>query len=246
MSSIILYDLLGRGTPPKCFSLNTWKPRFVLNYKRLDYKTEWVDFVDIPSTLSPLPLSPREGENQKRHGGLAYTVPALRMESGNYMMDSDAICRALEDAYPSPSLRMDDPVVSKVQDGVFKVIKALMPAIMPQIGFNVVTDKSRPYFFENREKRFGKSLKQVLEEDGGEKCWKVAEEGLREVAALLKEGSEGPFFLGKEPSWADFVWASPLIFAGVADGGILKRCLGVDEVLKRQFEACKPWMEKDD
>lgn len=190
-------------------------------------------------------VEPRTGDDLARHNNLAYTIPVLRITPDKYVMDCDKICAELEAAYPEPSIRIDDPVVAKVKASLSRVLGALAPEIMPRVGFNIVTDKSHDYFWRTREARFGMPLEKVPEELGGEKCWKPAEEELREVAKLLKERG-GPFFLGKEPSWADFIWAGFLIFAKRADEEIWERCVGVDEVLKKQFEACKPWVEKND
>ncbi|PSN72789.1 hypothetical protein BS50DRAFT_568392 [Corynespora cassiicola Philippines] len=46
MSQVILYDIPSKE-PKTCWSLNPWKPRLILNYKGIDYKTEWVEYPDL-------------------------------------------------------------------------------------------------------------------------------------------------------------------------------------------------------
>ena len=82
-------------------------------------------------------------------------------------------------------------------------------------------------------------------EHGGEKAYEEARGALQAAAALLKE-SEGPFFLGQEASYADFLWVSFVMFVRRATEEGFQRIVGVDEVLRKQFEACRPWMERDD
>ena len=73
---------------------------------------------------------------------------------------------------------------------------------------------------------------------------------LEEVAALLRgegEGAkEGSFFGGKEPCYADFIWVGFVHFVRRASESEWERMMGVDEGLRRQYEACKPWLERDD
>jgi len=48
----VLYDIPGKEG--KCWSPNTWKIRAALNYKKVDYKTEWIEFPDIAPKLKEL------------------------------------------------------------------------------------------------------------------------------------------------------------------------------------------------
>jgi len=53
MANIILYDLPSKD-PCGCWSLNPWKTRMALNYKGVDYNTEWVEYPDIASKFKEL------------------------------------------------------------------------------------------------------------------------------------------------------------------------------------------------
>jgi len=49
---IILYDLA--CTKNICFSPVVWRIRLMLNYKKIQYKTIFLEFPDIEPTLKPL------------------------------------------------------------------------------------------------------------------------------------------------------------------------------------------------
>ncbi|TVY25310.1 hypothetical protein LHYA1_G005422 [Lachnellula hyalina] len=57
MSKLTLYDLPSKGHC-RCWSLNPWKTRLALNFKNIDYKTEWIEYPDIASRLSPQSVPP--------------------------------------------------------------------------------------------------------------------------------------------------------------------------------------------
>lgn len=53
MATITLYDLDCKGRRA-CWSPNTWKIRYVLNLKNLDYDTIWLELPDIGPTMQTL------------------------------------------------------------------------------------------------------------------------------------------------------------------------------------------------
>ncbi|CAN9135125.1 unnamed protein product [Alternaria alternata] len=61
---IVLYDLA--CTKGVCFSPAVWRIRLMLNYKRIPYKTIFIEFPDIEPTLKGLILSPRSQEYFRR------------------------------------------------------------------------------------------------------------------------------------------------------------------------------------
>ncbi|KAK0452716.1 uncharacterized protein EV420DRAFT_1630370 [Desarmillaria tabescens] len=84
-TSRILYDIPSTVSN-KAWSPNVWKARYVLNYKGLPYRTEWVD--------SP---------TSKPSDGVAphYTLPLLHDHStGASVSESAAIARYLDKTYP--------------------------------------------------------------------------------------------------------------------------------------------------
>ena len=67
------------------------------------------------------------------------------------------------------------------------------------------------------------------------------------IAALLKE-NEGPYVLGREVSFADFVIAGLFRFLSRLDhgGDVYGRAMGVDERLGEHVEATKQWLVRED
>jgi len=160
-------------------------------------------------------------------------------------MDSGPIASAIEAAHPSPSLQLEHPIVAEVQALVYKCLIPLVPEILPLIPKNVLSEGSIEYFVRTRSRDFGQDLEEFHKDKGGQQCWDGAKPGLEETAALLKKG-EGPYFLGKEACYADFVWVSFVHFVRRASEERYERLIGVDQVLKKHYEACGKWMEKDD
>lgn len=82
---------------------------------------------------------------------------------------------------------------------------------------------------------------------GGETAYAGAEPFFKQVTALLKENTEGPFFMGNTVSYADFVWVSALFFFKRVDEGVYKEILkrsGDETVHVKLVEACEPWLKR--
>jgi len=92
----------------------------------------------------------------------------------------------------------------------------LMPAItgvyIPLIPVRLLNPASHAYWYATREARFNMPLDQLAREKGGQKAWDDAKPFLDKMTALLKENESGPYFLGDEVSYADFVWGGFLLF----------------------------------
>ena len=80
MATVSFYDLLSNH-PQTWWSANTYKVRFVLNYKRIPYMTIGVHFPDIAETSQKLGLEPVAR-------GPKFTVPIVEYV-GNAAMASE-------------------------------------------------------------------------------------------------------------------------------------------------------------
>ncbi|KAJ3877679.1 hypothetical protein F5051DRAFT_313931, partial [Lentinula edodes] len=73
---IILYDTPGHSPQP--WAPNIWRIRqvcaFVLNYKRLRYRTQWVEFQNIEATLRSIGAPP---SSVRSDGRPVYTLPVI-------------------------------------------------------------------------------------------------------------------------------------------------------------------------
>ncbi|EEB93892.1 hypothetical protein MPER_07394 [Moniliophthora perniciosa FA553] len=98
---IEFYDIPGSGGV--VWSPSTWKIRYALNYKGLEYQTKWIEFPDIESTCKKLGVPPTK---TRRDGSPWYTLPAIYDPStGVALVDSLRIAEYLEKQYPDkPSL----------------------------------------------------------------------------------------------------------------------------------------------
>ena len=167
-------------------------------------------------------------------------------------MDAFAIAQHLETLHPSPPLHLDHPSLQKVNHLIVQIRNALVPIFMPLVCTTQLPPRSAAYFRETREARISRTLEDLYadaDKGGANAFAKAGKDGTQELAGLYAETkAEGPFLLGKEPSYADFVVVGMMrmferlgrldewIEAGGEDGKELRRC----------FEACRGWMERDD
>lgn len=166
----------------------------VLNYKGVDYKTEWVEYPDLVRTLKAFGLPPNDPNAPGYFTD--YSSPSIRYEDGTVSMDSWRIVHELEDRYPSPSLHLDDPIVVKIRDQIDKIRDPLAPHITPKVPRVLLNKVSAEYFELTREERFGLPLTQLEAEKANEQCWEDVKAPAKEAADLLKKHG-GPFFLGE-------------------------------------------------
>ncbi|RYO82489.1 hypothetical protein DL766_006324 [Monosporascus sp. MC13-8B] len=212
--------------------------RFALNYKGLDYKTDWLEYPNIQPRLEKhLP------------GRELYTIPTVVMPNGDYIMDSFEIAQALEKAFPTPSLHLESPYLEKLSAVMPDTMGALVGIFVPLIPERLLNEASKPYWYEKREAKVGMPLDRLAREKGGDEAWKAAEPHLRKVTALLGENADGPFFMGKEVSYADFVWAGCLIFYRRIGDDVFQKLLdatGDRDLHLKLLEGVEPWSERDD
>jgi glutathione S-transferase len=196
--------------------------------------------------FSSLGIPPATGPNVTSPTG--YSSPTIRLPSGGFVVDSRNIADALEQLQPEPSLRLHSSYVERVQDAVLSVGKALAPIAIPRVPEMLLNPESEEYFRRTRRGRFdGIELVDLARsERAGEAAWEGAEGGWKDLVAIL--GENGPFVLGEEASYADFVLAGLWAFFKKLDkdGDLFGRVMGVDEAFGKHWEACQPWLERDD
>ncbi|KAH9893118.1 putative glutathione S-transferase [Xylariomycetidae sp. FL2044] len=239
---IVLFDIPTRP-PQKAWSFNTFRTRFALNYMKIPYRTEWLEYPEIkPKLLDHFP----------DHDD-TYTVPTVILPDGTWIMDSYKIAPELEARYPaSPRLHLDAPVLPRVREHMIGFMVALRGEFVPRVCADILGGASQPFFDASRAADFGMSLERVRRELGGDAAYEAARPHIERVTALLKEegsGEAGPFFMGRTVSYADFIWAAILVFwKRLGDDAFAKllEISGDREVHLRFLEAAKPWTERDD
>ena len=127
--------------------------RFVLNYKKIPYTTEWIGISGIAPVLKPLGAPPtRETEPM-------YTAPAIvdaNPEPPVVLSDSSIIADYLEKTYPEPS------IYPHGRDAHAKWTAAMVNNIIMKMAFLVMPTTSRilppedaEYFDRSRKEIFG-------------------------------------------------------------------------------------------
>ncbi|KAF8577825.1 hypothetical protein K439DRAFT_1639378 [Ramaria rubella] len=214
--TITLYDITC-NVPGKAWSPNTWKARTVLNHKRIPYKTVWIAYPDIASTLKKLGGAPTStNPDGKPH----YTLPAILDNSGEspvVVTDSLAIAEYLEKKYP------DRPVFPKggkalqytFEEAFNRIVFPHFGKILRPLAWQILDKPSQAYFRETRERWYGNG--KILEEwspEGPvrEHDWALLQGGFDTLATLLDKNGKGVMYVagGIEPTRADMIVVSHL------------------------------------
>ncbi|KAF2757343.1 hypothetical protein EJ05DRAFT_476612 [Pseudovirgaria hyperparasitica] len=239
---ITLYDLA--CTKGVCFSPVVWRIRLMLNYKKVPYKTVFLEFPDIEPELKKLGIHPHSDASSTKP---AYTVPAIiHHPSSTYLMDSVHISQFLESTYPHPPV----PLSTTFGDGIILAARSTgVPAYRISLlsrEISILSPRSQEYFRSTREKDLGHPLEQLLEGDKEEKVWAEQQEGMEELGRSMRANkAKGMFLEGKEPVYADFWIAGVMQCARVVDEGVWERFMGF-EGWRDVYEACEEFMTKKD
>lgn len=238
MSKIIFYDIPSKDNLG-CWSPNTWKTRLALNFKGIGYETKWVEYPDIEPTISPH-VSPNE---VKGPGDSYYSFPTILFPDGTYIMESRAIIERLEKDHPTPSLNINSPFLAEVEAAIPKLAGATLGIWMPNVPDNLLNRSSAEYFYRTRAERFRRPLPQIAKDSGGEEAWMEALAPVKALGEILSRNG-GPFVLGKEASYADFIIIGWLHFQKLIDEEIYTRLVKIEPRLGQLYDAAEVWMER--
>ncbi|KIP06684.1 hypothetical protein PHLGIDRAFT_448049 [Phlebiopsis gigantea 11061_1 CR5-6] len=209
---IVLYDIPGREKQWMSWSPNTLKPRMTLNYKGLQYRTEWVEYPDIEGVCKKIGARPTD---KKADGSDRYTLPVLYdPRTQRVVSDSWDIARYLDDAYPdTPRVVPAGSAALQKAWHMLVLPTVLVPLLHIQLPHvcNILPPRSAEYFRRTREDAFGKKLEEVHSESD----WEKLEQGLGKVKTCLEENGEGKDMLvmGDQITHADFVLVGIFIWA---------------------------------
>ncbi|TFK35272.1 hypothetical protein BDQ12DRAFT_635314 [Crucibulum laeve] len=209
---IILYDISSL-LPEKAWSPSTWKTRYCLNYKRIPYRTEWIEFCDIEPTCISLGIAPAGVRYEKPH----YTFPVIHDTSNGFCLaDSAAIAEYLDEKYP------DTPAVfprgtAALQHAFLSAhsitLQPLWCFFLPVVPTKL-SSESREYYIRKHSAGWGKSLLDIGP-TGDERVqeWRKVKQGFDVVDGWLqKNGNKGTFIMGELPIFVDFVVGGFLTF----------------------------------
>lgn len=232
MQEITLYDLA--GSTNTCYSPHTWQARSVslhvlsagysnhfrmaLNYKKIAFKTIWLDLINIKPTLSKLGSTPTRLFGQPEQ---VYLVPVITHgKPPKLVQDSWDIIAYLDATFPdTPQLipKGMNALLTMYDNHVReKVTMAMFPLLMmPTMRF--ISEEDHAYFRESRERWLGMKLEDACPPENREAQWKKVKDGLDGLAEILDKNGEGCFFvLGDRVSKGDmtllalFCWLEKL------------------------------------
>lgn len=146
-------------------------------------------------------------------------------------------------------MHLDNGLAQKIGPMIGKISQPLIPVFMPRIGRDVIVESTVPYFQEARAKRFGMSLDELEKAKGGEQAWEAARTGLEELNAFIasQKKDEGPFILGSDVCYADFVVAAMVEALRRIGEDLYEKMRGVagERGVMEIHDACKKWFESD-
>lgn len=190
--AIVLYDLV--AADGRRFSSNCWRSQFALAHKGLDYETVPTKFTDIPAIC----------------GGGQKTIPVIE-DGDRVVCDSWAIAEYLEDTYPDrPSVFGSGAAkgfsLFLQHWGMRNISFPLLHVIIKDL-HDRLDDADKAYFRESREKRFGKTLEEMVEDR--DETVPQFRDNLNPLRTVLKAQ---PYLSGDTPLYPDYIVTAALMW----------------------------------
>ncbi|KAJ7136040.1 hypothetical protein C8R44DRAFT_662337 [Mycena epipterygia] len=211
---IIFYDIA--SAPPFIpYAPNPRKTRYALNFKRVHYRTEWVELPDVASVRQKLGATP---VRKFRDGSSFYTLPVIHDASTDEIVgDSFDIALCLDKTYPDgptlfpPSTIALQAAFNAYADNFFQPFVILCVHGIP---FNPETaEASKAAFCWRAGKERWDELTVVGEERA--RLLEQLDVALGREMAKWYSHSDGPFMEGENPLYADFILGGWLAFMSV-------------------------------
>ncbi|KAJ4001469.1 hypothetical protein F5050DRAFT_1408491 [Lentinula boryana] len=216
------------GYNAQSWAPNIWRIRFILNYKQLPYKTVWVEFADVETTLRSIGAPPSV---IKSDGRSVYSLPVLIDPTNTpytpvILSNTNNISEYLESRYPSPAVF---PAGSRALQSLFAhyiqevFAKPLLPIMVP-ISHQQLSDRNQRHLRNNPS-----SLSAAYNPQGysssnplplgpqREQAWLAVKEQFDFIDTIMAKNAgdgDGIVVMGREVSYADFVLCSILLWIG--------------------------------
>jgi len=210
---ITLYDV--PSTVPQPWAPHIWRIRFILNFKRLPYRTIWIEFHDVEATLRSIGAPPTSVRSDNRP---VYTLPVIidpqRSRSHPVILSNpDTIADYLECTYPA---RPVFPEGSRALQSLFVrymqevFAKPLLPILVP-LSYQRLPERVQAHF-----RSIGAMGYSQLSSSQREEAWRAVREQFDNLASMLEKNAsadgDGVVAMGHDLSYADFVLCSMLIW----------------------------------
>ncbi|QRW07289.1 glutathione S-transferase [Ceratobasidium sp. AG-Ba] len=219
---IVFYDIFSKQGP---WSPNTYKTRLTLNYKRLPYRVKYISIADIQSKLKELGVPP------STHNPLfQYTLPMIADPSSEpggkptYVTESFNIATYLDDKYPAPEYPAVLPpgtriLQSIVTDHITQLGMHFTLAVLPfaSVRDDLLDERGLEYFVRSRSAIIGVELPKLVEK--APENWKAAEIQWNKFNEVFEYNKEGPFVMGRQISFVDFVIGGIIHLIRTSEGG---------------------------
>jgi glutathione S-transferase len=127
-------------------------------------------------------------------------------------MDSAEIVRRLDHLQPTPGLRLESDLISRVDtvfDRIYAVADRLYLYGVPAL---LLSEPSTSHFLEDRKKMLGIDVESYAAQKSGDDIYDGVVPYIRTLGTILRENSSGPFCLGDEASYADIIIVSWMKF----------------------------------
>eukprot|EP01111_Echinosteliopsis_oligospora_P017920 TRINITY_DN795_c0_g1_i3.p1 TRINITY_DN795_c0_g1~~TRINITY_DN795_c0_g1_i3.p1 ORF type:complete len:258 (-),score=52.15 TRINITY_DN795_c0_g1_i3:47-820(-) len=214
--TIVFYDIAS-GPPVRPYAPNPWKTRYALNFKGVDYRTEWVELPDVTSLRKSLGVA---ASRQFPDGSDYFTLPIIKnTTNGTFVGDSFDIAVYLDKTYPNKPTLIPDSTI-----GLHTAFNAQVDALFSQHGllfghglpFNPATAQQSKDLFVERMKKINPNITSwddlTVRGEERVKALKALELALGQFAKVYKKREEGPFLEGKTVTYADLIVGAWLCF----------------------------------
>ncbi|KAJ7083538.1 hypothetical protein C8R44DRAFT_53675 [Mycena epipterygia] len=254
---ITLYDLKSASPSPQPWAPNIWRIRFILNYKRLRYRTVWVEFPDVEATLRAIGAPPSAARSDGRP---IYTLPVVvdptrNPKAPHILANTNNIAEYLEAAYPARpvfpegSRALQTLFVHYIQE-VF--VKPLLPIMVP-LSHQSLPERSQSHFrgvpgYPGLASPHP-SFQMLPPGPQREQAWMAVKEQFDFLSVILDKNvgdGDGIVACGHEVSYADFALCSVLIWIqrmAAQDGWTRIREWNGGRWV-RLWERCKAYMDE--
>jgi glutathione S-transferase len=198
--------------------------RFILNYKRLRYRTVWVEFPDVEATLHGIGAP---ASSMRSDGRPIYTLPVVIDPTRNptaphILANANNIAEYLEAAYPARpvfpegSRALQTLFVHYIQE-VF--VKPLLPVMVP-LSYQSLPERSQSHFrgvpgYPGARLATPHSSPMLQPGPQREQAWLAVKAQFDFLSVILDKNvgdGDGIVACGHEVSYADFALCSVLIW----------------------------------
>ncbi|TDL18664.1 hypothetical protein BD410DRAFT_793054, partial [Rickenella mellea] len=214
MTYITLFDT--PSTAPTAWAPNTWRVRFILNYKRLPYKTKWVEYAELDHAMRSIGAPPA---SIRPDGRPVYALPVIvdynRDPHKPVMLSNPSkIAEYLDYTYPARPILPDG---SKALQSLFVhyltevFARPLLPIMIP-LSHQRLSERSQSHFFPDGQGMPGP----IPPGPQRDQAWATVHTSFDFLATIMDKNSgddgDGVVVCGKELTYADFALCAMLIW----------------------------------